>query len=61
MGLSNFETDTRTLAIGGILALVVAGVLLSAGIGGTRPVGYPGPPIAASGLLIAVFALLGFE
>lgn len=61
MALRYFEIDIRTIAFGGALALVLAVVVLSIGIGGNRPVGYAGPPIAASGLLIATFALLGFE
>lgn len=54
----------RPLVLGGVLAVGVLVVLVSVGVigvGGGRPIGHAGPPIAAGGLLIAAFALLGFE
>ena len=53
--------DGRVLAAGGALALIAAAVVVPIGIGGNQPVGYAGPSIAAGGVLIATFALVGFE
>ncbi|WP_122090257.1 hypothetical protein [Halalkalicoccus subterraneus] len=60
--ISNISgVDSRTLAVSGAFVLIATVVILSIGIDGSQSIGYAGPPIAASGVLIAVFALLGFD